>query len=240
MSRARKGHIFTLLFLTACDRTPAPSIDDGLAYGQALVAVSARPEDAASICAPLLDAALRGDCLTAAAEALARDDAPIAQALCEQIDVGLQADECWFMVAERASLPTLCDRAGRFQEDCRLHLLQQRVYTANLPQDAPSLLKTLGFLPDDEKAWTLMYRQILSRERPLDVSLCAAEPAGRQRWCRRSGEGLLHDRLNYARDAGQLKRWCVDGGDLPMSVRYVAHPELDAAFNRRTDLCPSR
>lgn len=227
------------VILSACTIGESTSdAEQGRAYTEALVRIASDPRQASAVCAPLTAPALRGDCLTAAAEALASDAVAEAEALCAQIDpadAGLQHDECWFMVAERAARPALCQQAGRFAFDCRMHILQQRIATA---EDAavPAVLAELGFETDDERPWTLIYRHQL-RRRPLDLGPCAAEPSPRRAWCRRAGVGLLHDRLNHARDTQKLEPWCASGGPLPVGARYVSDPELDDALAQRTDLC---
>ncbi|MEC7948908.1 MAG: hypothetical protein VX265_15170, partial [Myxococcota bacterium] len=86
--------LLSILFACADDPVPDPA-----AYAHALAAVDAAPAAAAELCGTLRAPALRGDCLTAGAEKLARQDPDAAAALCAKLPIGLHRDECGFQVA---------------------------------------------------------------------------------------------------------------------------------------------
>ena len=133
--------------------------------------------------------------------------------------------------------------SGRFTLDCRMHLLQRAVSKASLPADplqaeeaAAALLTRTGFTADDEHAWTLLYRDTLSRQPVLDLSRCDATP--RAELCRRAGGGLFHDRLNFARDTQALTAsWCSEREDVAV-LAHVPDPDIDAILSQRPDICP--
>lgn len=229
------------MLLLACARPDAHSPDDPARYTAALAAIAVDPQQTVSACAAITAPPLQADCLAAGAEALAATHPDKAQTICAQLDDGLIADECWFMVAEQSKNPALCSRAGRFREDCALHLLQQAVAAADprAADDAriPALITTAGFETTDPRALTLVFRHALARQQPLDLSICDASVSAE--WCIRAGGGLLNDRLNRARDTGAISEaWCSGDRQDVESVRYVPHPELDAVVARRDDLCP--
>ena len=231
----------SLLLLLACGRPGQQQADDPHHYAEALAAIAADPTATAAACAAISATRLRDDCLAAGAEALAPASPDKARAACADISGALLADECHFMVAERLREPTLCDKAGRFRDDCRLHLLQQTTAAAKpaAPDDPAlaALIARSGFEDDDPRALTLVFRHALGARAPLDLSGC--ERSISEEWCVRAGEGLLNDRLNHARDTGAISEaWCSGERDSVPSLRYTPHPALDATVARRSDLCP--
>ncbi len=236
----------TLLCLGGCGG--AEPIDP-VGYAEALRAVSTDPSAGASACAALVRAAERGDCIVAAAEALAATDTDAAQALCDSLvgdELGLYRDECGFQVAERSGDPERCATAGRFADDCRLHQLSSALGGA-IPrgaapggfesQLAPQLAQW-GFAEDDLRPWSAAYRWVLGGQRPLDLGSCAAVARPElAEACVRTGLAHYEDVLNHARDTGSFP---CDGSALTGRLAHMPHPELDALIERRRqeDLCP--
>jgi hypothetical protein len=222
---------------------PTPPGDAPRRYTDALTAVAADPTQAGAVCGALTDPALREDCILSGVARLTGTDLARAEALCEGLTAGTGRDECGFILAEQTGEAARCAGAGRFALDCRMHLLQRVVGPADLPADpvaleqpARALLASGGFSADDEHAWTLLYRDALSRQPALDLARCDATP--RPSICRRAGGGLLHDRLNYARDTGALTAdWCATRSGVPV-LAHVPDPDIDAILSQRPDICP--
>jgi hypothetical protein len=237
----------TLLLLLACHGAPPrPGAADGAAYADALAAVARDPAGAAAHCAAVPDAALRADCVTAGAEALAKPDPDAAAGLCAGLPDGVGRDECGFQVAERTEDAARCDAAGRFADDCRMHLWTRAVQRAFPPGTHPDeaepelarLAAAAGFGPDDPRPWIAATRHLLGRMRPLDRGRCDGLSAPtRRKVCKDAARDLFHDRLNHARDTGTFP---CDGGPLPDVLQHTPDPELDAIIAERKgrDLCP--
>lgn len=231
-----------LLVLLACQR-PA---DDVRAYPEALADVAEAPADALRICADVSRAELRQDCVLAGVEVLARDQPDNAALLCASFEPGPARDECAFQVAEKSGEPARCAEAGRFADDCRLHLwsraLRDLVEPGALPgQVEPAALTALpryGLAETDPRPWSAFYREVLSRKSPLDRASCDAAPSPELRGaCRSTALVLYNDRLNMARDRGLVR---CEGGPLPSLLRTTPDPDLETLLARRwkEDLCP--
>lgn len=224
-----------LALALACTRP-----DDAHAYPTALAAVRAAPAQAAERCAPLVDPALRGDCVTAGAELLAATDASAAAALCDRAGEARHQDECRFQVAERSGDPARCADAGRFAEDCRMHLWSRWVHDAITPTLGPGAVESTaraqlaayGFAPDDPRPWSALYRALLEARTPLDRAVCdaAAEPMLVES-CRQTALAVYNDRLNRARDR---LRWCP-GAPVPDALAHTEDPDLEAMLLRRAE-----
>jgi len=217
------------------------------------VAVAGDPAGAREHCAPLSDVDLRADCLTAAVERLGAD--PHAAALCAEIPAGPHRDECNFQRAEASRDAAACADAGRFEQDCRMHLwtrtLLTRVTPGSTPAEVVALAEPLraaaGFGDDDPRPWIAAFRLLHSRRRPLDRRDCAA--AGeRAALCREAGRQVYADRLNNARDTGRYP--CAGGGtpddllpDLPADLQTAPDTGLTQLRQTRDasgDLCSPR
>lgn len=240
-----------LPLLFACAEGP---LGDARAYPAALAEIARDPAGAARACRPVQDPALRADCVTAGAEALAPTDAAAAWALCEGLPEGQGRDECAFQVAEGARDPARCPAAGRFAEDCRMHLWSREIQGL-LGKDVPTSaveglisprLADFGFEAQDMRPWSAAWRVVLSAQRPLDRASCASATRPELvESCRATALIVYQDRLNQLRDKGLLSRpqggepsWC-EGGELPPSGRFEADPELEAMLRERRarDLC---
>ncbi|MFT5683213.1 MAG: hypothetical protein ACI8RZ_004142 [Myxococcota bacterium] len=230
-----------LPLFVACQETPPGG--EPRRYTDSLTAVAADPSRTGAACGALVTPALREDCVLAGVERLVSADPAAATALCEGLAEGLSRDECGFVLAEKTGEAARCEAAGRFALDCRMHLLQRGVSRADLPPDpvaleepALALLGAGGFVHDDEHAWTLLYRDALSRQPALDLTRCDATP--RPPICRRAGGGLFHDRLNFARDTQALTdEWCTTRTGIAV-LNHTPDPDIDAILSQRADICP--
>ena len=154
-------------------------------------------------------------------------------------------DECLFQIAERSDDPSRCGQAGRFADDCRLHLwsrdLRELLPTHARPGEvetaASAALARYGFEADDNRPWSALYRELMARQRPLDRAACASAPTeAQQEACWNTGRSVYQDRLNVARDRHLAP---CDGGELHAMLQTTPDPELEAMLQSRmkADLC---
>lgn len=221
---------------------PHARTDDARRLPVALDAVAADPSATAEHCGGLRTPAARGDCVLHGVERLARSDAPAAAELCGLLE-GLDADECFFQVAERSRQPARCADAGRFAEDCRMHAWTVAVPKLGSPATPPDVwadrlteaAADLGFAADDPRPWIAASRHLLGRSLPLDRGWCDGWAEAPRAACRQAGLGLLHDRINHARDSG---KWTC-GEPVPELLAVASDPELEAVLaERRSEVCP--
>lgn len=234
--------VVALLTLAAC-----ASSTDGAADRARYVAALGTGD-----CASVQTPALRDDC--ALAQAGRKDaggpDAAEARyaAVCGPVLADAARDECAFLVAERHHAPALCRRAGRYRDDCALHVLSAAFASAAQPDEAEAAARIAeaGLDAADPRPWSAYYRDALGRAAPLDASRCArlADAPGvpdrsmRAEACRQTALALFADRLNAARDRRRFT--CVDGAPQPpwpAAVQWTPDAALDAAFAARNDLC---
>jgi len=242
-------HPFLLLLtsvsiLSACGPGPDSELSQGLAYSEALAAVAAQPEQASTLCAAVTEPDLHADCVTAAVERLG--DAELGGSLCASLPEGAGRDECVFQLAESSGQPGLCDGAGRYADDCKLHLWTATLLQ-ELPREArpaqaealiPPLLEGHAFEDGDGRPWVAVYRMLMGARRPFDRALCDEIPhEERRQICRDASRDLYQDLLNRARDRD---RFPCDGSPLPSELVFTPDPELEALIERRRteDLCP--
>ena len=232
--------------MSCADAPAAGAATDAAAYAAALQTVGSDPLTASDRCATIRSPGILADCITAAAEALAGTDPEGASRLCASVPPGTGRDECSFQVAEHSGEPDRCSEAGRFVEDCRMHLWSRTLASAvprgtDLGDAEPrvvALASQSGFTDDDPRPWVVLTRHLLGAEPVLDRSACDdLTQAERQRTCRSAARDLFHDRINHARDTGQFP---CDGGPLPAILRHTADPGLEAVLTERRaqGLCP--
>jgi hypothetical protein len=233
-----------LLLLLACSAEPIPNAEDRLGLVRALRLISADPEAAAAAC-QALGPSVRGDCLTAAVETAPAHHA--AASWCDSLS-GIGRDECHFQRAERTRSHEACGRAGRFADDCRLHVwaagMSQR-WPAGTPMDAGiasvrTQMSASGIDPTDLRFWSATFRYALLLDPPFDRGRCdTVGEAVLKEACARTGLGVYEDLLNRARDSGTFP---CDGGPLPPPLQYARDAEIDAILARRHahDLCGER
>lgn len=231
---------FTLL--AAC-QGPPPDLDDGRAYAEALSLGRRDREAARARCADVREPALHADCITALAEAAAGEhETEAATALCAALPAGVGQDECRFQVAERGGAPELCREAGRFAEDCRMHMWSQSGFQGLLPGEPGLELEgevarraaASGFTAEDERPWIAFFRALHASGGPIDLGRC--EGSAHRDLCRAAGVGLYNDLLNHARDS---RTWPCEGEALPPRLEHRPDPEIEALIEaRRGELCP--
>lgn len=235
--RLRPGPALTGAALLGCVGAPT----EAERYARALKA-----GDPAA-CRALTDEDLRADCLLASVEAEGPARPERAAAICEELAAGVWQDECWFVLAERARRPELCEKAGRFQDDCRLHALSARIVKVVGPRPPGAfeehlrpVIQALGFAADDPRPWSAGYRFSLESQHPLDRGSCEAAPADPRldlrTVCRQTALAVFDDRINRARDRRLVP--CPDG-PLPEALAFLPDPDLEArlAERRAADLC---
>lgn len=219
-----------LLWLLAC----AP--DDGADASLLSRALGEQdPAVAAALCLDLRGPEPRARCAREVAPRLGRSEA---LALCAQ------DEDCVFRVAEALQDQALCAQAGRFADDCRLHLLSAAL-PGLLPRAAQvgevealvePAITAAGLALTDPRPWSAVYRWVLGAQRPLDRGACARAPDRlRQEACAQTALAHYNDLLNHLRDRGEAL--CVD--PLPARAAFAPDPELEALLARRRaeDLC---
>jgi len=229
--------------LVACSGAVEVVPSDAAALPVALSAVEAEPARSVELCAELATPSIRHDCMLHGVEHLARRDPDAASGICARIPAGLDADECFFQVAERSRQPARCAQAGRFEEDCRMHAWSARVPHLAGPADGAAEWRLalseaaaeMGFDADDARPWVAAARFILGRDTPLDRAFCDGWPVPQRTHCRVAGRDLFHDRINHVRDA---RKWDCEGPP-PALLAFTQDDELDAILSqRRVEICP--
>lgn len=192
---------------------------DGQQVAAAIRAAQDQPAAAAEVCGALPRGRWRAECVLSAVERLAAHQPAIAEGLCAQLEEdegGVDAHECWFQLAERSLDVALCVRAGSFVEDCRIHVWTARVpklTVAQVSEGAPlePALAGLalaaaehGFVPDDPRPWTALYRHLHHAEGAPTPGVCAGLPPEHLQWCTRAGVGVYRDQLQFLRDSNHF------------------------------------
>lgn len=123
-----RGRLALLATLAACAGPPAadPARADRAAYA----AAAARPGDP-NPCADIQARALREECVALAAGVMSAEGrVDAALTLCGTLTAGPWRDECGFLVVDQGDLEPevareACDRAGRYADRCRGHMLRK-------------------------------------------------------------------------------------------------------------------
>lgn len=178
-------------------------------------------------CDAVRDPTLRDSCLVTLVERRGVDR-------CGEVADARAREDCAFRLAEKLRAPERCKEAGRFAEDCALHVLSN-TFLVDAPEARPggpeevavaARIVASGLTAEDPRAWTAWYRWALGRRAPLDRAACADVAAeARRDLCRDAGRGLYEDRLRHARDSGALR--CAATEDAP-GLQHTPDPELDA------------
>lgn len=159
------GLALLLRALIACGRPPA----EGEAHRYVQAAASGDP----AACDALEDPMLRGECrVLLLPQVVARDGPAAGAALCEALQPGVWADECWFQLAEQVQAEgeearALCARAGGFRVRCLGHVVNRLAepLVGELPVGAePAALAAVQELAEaylGKRAGTAKARQVL-------------------------------------------------------------------------------
>jgi len=230
-----------LLAVLACtDPTSVPSAADRARLVEALHLLPSEPEAARARCRRLRGP-VRGDCMVAVVESA--PDHHKASAWCESLPEGVYRDECHFQRAEGLVDLDLCQEAGRFVEDCRLHVWTTVAsdWTDEPLDDQVSRAKEamveLGIDSDDRRFWSALFRGSLDGPGHLDRRPCESldDPELRDE-CLGTGISVWHDRINRARDSGPHP--CPR---VPSSLRHSPDPELVQILAARwPEICSGR
>ncbi len=208
----------------ASQEPPSGRLPDAVAWARALQT---------GACEVVHDTALRDSCLVALVERRGVDR-------CAEVVSPTTREECAFRLAEKLRAPERCKEAGRFAEDCALHVVSN-TFLVDAPDARPggpeesvlaARIVASGLAADDPRAWTAWYRWALGRHAPLDRGSCdAVTNDTRRALCRTAGRGLYEDRLRHARDTGALT--CEVHAE---SLQHTPDPELDTL---RASLAPA-
>jgi hypothetical protein len=249
---ASRAALASALLLAGCGTDGGdPVALDQARYQRAIETALEDPAAAWDACATVRAAGLRTDCRLASVEAWAGHKGEPTAALlvrCAELTPLGMAHECAFQVGERRSDPEACALAGRFADDCRLHLLSAgfrawvpkdaRVDDAVLLQRLASEAQAVGLGADDLRPWSAWFRGVLDQQPSVDRSACQRLDAPLAEACWQTGRALYEDRLNMARDRGLVP---CGGGAPPRFLATGGDAELDArlAVRMEQDLCPA-
>ena len=134
------------------------------------------------------------DCLLFA---VSKNPPDMASKICQKMED--QQDECYFLLAEQTQDSGFCDKAQRYENDCRIHLLVRKLQHRT---DYEALLKELKIPTDGIHGWTAIYRKQLRPISTLDGYWCSGQKF--PDFCLKSLEGLYWDRLNRYFKCSQL------------------------------------
>lgn len=230
-------HAALLLTLAGCAHPDATPHQDRVHY-QAGVSEGA-PGDRLAHCRAIQEQALQGDCYAA----LAQDGEDIEGGdLCGELPASLWRDECFFTAAERARATqdhdraaTLCMEAGRFLNDCSIHLWRGELRTALHPGGMRTLFedrRSIDRIHDrwatlfadrarfDATFWEHCYQIAFERADFLPAGACDAMPATEQEACLAAAAQTYRRWLQQALDDPSHKRLLCDQptGDLRPSA----------------------
>lgn len=195
-----------------------------------LVACSTGPGDlerlestlagADGLCADIVAEEVRYECVLAE---VARGDA----SGCSGFD-GVKGEECAFVAAEATGELALCDAAGQFAVQCRLHALRDAAPLPTLEDPdfvelVSARISDVGFEPDDAQAWEWALIAALRAQEPLDRGRCAGLTERREA-CEGAADSAFERRLSGVADRGMLP--C--SGPLPDAVQPAPDDAFDA------------
>ncbi len=245
------GLLLCLLTSTISCKELGPLGEDRELFTEALQLMKQEPRQGFQLCRAIDDGDLRSECGLAGVEAIAAfHDEPTSSLLsrCHSLDSDMAVQECAFQVAEARNDPEACSNAGRFEPDCRLHLLSgsfkswvekgTRASDPDLHRQMEQKCLDVGLQPDDLRAWSALFRWVLGSSLPLDRAVCREiTRPDRSDACWQTGRALYEDRLNQARDT---RSYPCDGGPLPQDLLTTPDPQLESIRNRRVhqDICP--
>ncbi len=209
---------------------------DAHAYADALRAVQADPT-AFHACDSVRSAGLRADCLTAAAELMAVDDAVAADTICVGLPFPLARDECLFQVAENSGDAARCAAAGQFADRCRSHLWRGVIEArfpagsdpAAIAEEAEAAMVAADIPVSSGPFWAQLWRRVLDAPGPVRRDRCAGVPRPvAQRACEATAVAIYGERLD---------RRVLSGGltcdSLPEDARPGDDPELNRILDAR-------
>lgn len=242
-----------LTLLLACG---GPNKADEVALYSATVARAGQdPAAELQTCLGLRDPELRGDCAGVVAVAAIRAGGDAAS-WCGQVPEGRWRSECQFQASEAAvqahdtvAAAGLCDAAGGFQADCRMHLWQLPLsrMVEGMGRDgfaaryagADRLFEQARAAPGmpadlERRFWLSFFQTGFANSGGVDLGACATLPAQGQRRCEAAGALLLTEGLEAAlRHAGRLDAFCAAQGPSSSDVAGLLgadpSPALDQA-----------
>lgn len=145
----------------------------------ALRTVEADPS-AAEACFAIESPHWEADCLTAAAERIALEDAAAAEAWCLRIAEGSLRDECRFQVAEKSREADRCATSGQYADRCRSHLWRDVILERFPPGSDPGAIADAAeaaMVATDipvkaPSSWAQLWEKVLDGPGPIDRSTC--------------------------------------------------------------------
>jgi len=226
-----------VLLLLAC---VAPVSDAELLSNAALL-VEDDARASLDICLEIESIEVKSRCVEQSAPALSISDPTFGISACETLE---EPSECLFRVAEATGDINLCQRAGEFEFNCKMHLFSRTLHswisTGSSPPEVAAIgrehIEKANLSPEDPRPWSAVWRWVLGAQRPLNRGSCdgIVSPMKREA-CQMTAVAVLNDRLNHHRDLGTN----LCDGALPSAIQYISDPELDRtlSYRRSVDLC---
>ncbi len=137
---------------------------------QAIQTVVDDPSMADSICPKITDITLRDQCWHSTPTP---KDKSTAMVRCDKLSTQAKP-ECYFKLAEQHNDVELCLQAGRFDLDCRTHILQQNCGRFQHGASLVRYTKTLGLDPSAPNVSGLTHRCLLKNKPYVDIRICAS------------------------------------------------------------------
>lgn len=199
--------------------------------------VQQHPEEGLSLCSSITQEDKHAECLLFAMEKIKISKKKYQEANSHDLFTNLcyaipshrsEHSECFFLLAEKTGAIEYCAQSTIFAVDCNSHILSRYLLEHNvttfdqanaiaikyrLPlEDSASLYAS--DIPTYQIARTIVYRHLLSLEKPIPIHLCAKFPHPDD--CEKAGVSLYIDRLRYAMHQNTLP--CSTQSDLSKEI----------------------
>lgn len=187
--------------------------------------VAKTPAETEQLCANIKPVDAKGECILIGVENMGTGDLDMAITLCESLNDKAKG-ECWFRLAERHDNPLFCPKASPFDFDCTLHLLSRWLFRnpSTSWEKMVSKSKFYGVDPTSEEGETVLYRHIVSTQRPMQLEVCPTLPNPEH--CERAAISIYRDRLRFAENQGTFP--CTMDDNHPLA--HINQPPLHLIY----------
>lgn len=208
-----------LLGLAAC-MDPSPPPFSMSHFVDIMDTVQQNPENAISLCSSIPHEEKQAQCLLFAMEQIkipkgSQIPTALYLEMCLEMCLEIPSDkiehsECFFLLAEKTGDIEYCAQSTIFELDCNSHILSRYLLQHNIRsfEEANAIATqyhvpleesastTVSSIPIHQIARTIVYRHLLSLEKPIPIDRCAEFPHPSD--CQKAGRSLYIDRLRYA------------------------------------------